>query len=99
MIKTLEKLNNLLSTQASLDILYDEMCSNFILEMDSWLKFRDLSRQTRKKLKSQKPYWNENLMHLWNNMRDSENIYLKNKTIHWMKENYKRDRNIFDKAL
>ena len=105
-----EKLENLIAEverceneQQSMNKLYDDFCSEVFKEMDAFLRYTDSSKKTRKKFKYFKPYWNDDLTCLWQNMREAEKQFLKcktnNETRQRLHTNFKFKQKIFDKSL
>jgi hypothetical protein len=89
--------------RAKMDDIYNELVEKAIQEMDNNLDYRDISTKNKKKLKTSKPYWNNNLTIAWKNMVTKEKAYLKNKGSRReqgrLKQLFKSARYDFDKLL
>ena len=58
--------------QTNIDKLYEEFCNKLIKEMNENIPQFDCLRKTRRRYKQFKPYWDENLEALWQEMRVKE---------------------------
>ena len=92
------------SHQTQLDDIYNQLCSEIFKELDTNLGFRLLSKKSRKKYKSSKPYWNEELYRLWLSMNCKEKAFnkYKGKNRHCktqLLKEFKDSQQIFDKSL
>ncbi len=89
--------------QREMDNVYDSFCCKVTEEMDKYLKYSESSKQTRKRYKNHKPYWNERLNELWKDMRDSEVVYIQCRGSRhrksYLRNQFVYKRQIFDKAL
>ena len=100
-----ESLTLLNHQQNAVDVLYNSFVKLLTNEMDSYLNYKDYypSRKTRKRLKNNKPYWNEELNHLWKNMKCFEKRFLKcrrsNSQWHNLKRSFLEAQKLFDKTL
>lgn len=61
-----------LSTQEQIDSIYDEFCKTIINEMEELIPQYDWSVKTKKRMRVQKPYWNDELTNLWKTMSKHE---------------------------
>ena len=64
-------------TQQNVDYVYDQFCDTLIKEMNSTVPSFDCSKRTRKRYKTYKPYWNDQLESLWKDMRQKEHTFTK----------------------
>ena len=71
----ISKIENMTVSCNTLDEVYSELCTSVFTEMDSFLKFTDRSKRTRKKFKNFKPYWSDALTESWRDMADAEKKY------------------------
>ena len=90
--------------QKELDDLYDAFCKSLFSELDSIVGIKFISKGSRKRFKNKKPYWNENLRSLWNEMIRCEKEFVKYKghnRFHknYLYQNHLNAQSIFDKAL
>ena len=60
--------------QNKLDAVYNDLCQNVFNELDKNLQYSDSCDKSKRKLKSSKPYWNENLNNLRKHVRERETI-------------------------
>ena len=71
--------------------------------MEATIPRYDATRRTSKRFKNRKPYWSDELQHLWDTMRIKENDFLKcqdnNQLRKRLRMDYTSARNSFDKAL
>jgi hypothetical protein len=90
-------------TQSEIDRIYETLCSTILSEMDAKIPKYETHKQSSKRHKHKKPYWNEELQSLWDTMRDKENKFLKcsgdRRTRNALRSDYTRSRDIFDKTL
>ena len=101
MISQLERCQN---EQCELDRMYENFCKEMFKEMDKYFKYIDCSKKTRKQFKHYKPYWNDELTRMWQNMRAAEKHFLKCNRTHGnmrrhLHSDFKLKQRIFDKAL
>ncbi len=61
--------------QTEIDNLYDLFCNTLTNKMNMYLKYTDTHRKISKKLKNNKPYWNDKLYELWCKMGQPEKFY------------------------
>lgn len=64
-------------TQNNIDELYESFCTKLIKEMNENIPSFDCSKKTLKRYKQFKPYWDENLERLWQDVRKKETEFLK----------------------
>ena len=62
LLKKLQKTEN---EQNQIDSVYSEFCKCTIAEMDKHLNYKVQSKSLRKRFKSYKPFWNNELTKLW----------------------------------
>ena len=70
------KIESSRETQVAIDTHYDDLCNVIITEMDKCIPRFETGRKARRRFKSHKPYWNEELTDLWNAMHDREKQFL-----------------------
>ena len=63
----------------AMDDKYNNLCAAIFDELDRHVKVHGNTRQTRKRLKIHKPYWNEGLYLLWKKVSGCEKVYVKYK--------------------
>ena len=89
--------------QESMDKIYDSLCHTIKAEMEATIPRYDATRRTSKRFKNRKPYWSDELQHLWDTMRIKENDFLKCRDNIQLRKRLRMDytsaRNSFDKAL
>lgn len=90
--------------QSVLDDLYDSFCGQLFSELDNCLGYKYVSKKSKKYLKNAKPYWNETLQVLWNEMVAEEKSFSKyrgnNRNIRSdLFVRHKNSQKKFDKAL
>ena len=66
-------------SQENIDRTYSELCTIITSEMECNIPKFDWSKRSRKKFRTHKPYWNNELTELWRKMREKEKLYLKHK--------------------
>ncbi|KAK6171959.1 hypothetical protein SNE40_018377 [Patella caerulea] len=72
-----ENIETYRDTQLELDQVYDDLCGVILMEMEEKLpKYKQPDKPQKRHIHS-KPYWNEELSHLWKAMRNKENLYCK----------------------
>ena len=90
--------------QRELDDIYDEFCTELFKELDVSIGFRVLSKNSKKRFKSSKPYWNDELYNLWKDMNKKEKFFnnyrggirrIKTQLL----EDFKHSQRLFDKTL
>ena len=103
--KTQEILDHIkiLETQCDVDKMYDNLCTHIFSELDIFYKKIDSRRSVRRRHKHSKPYWDNELGHLWKCMREKEKCYLKctgsNRAKLNLHKEFKLSRYNFDKSL
>ena len=89
--------------QNNTDLVYDSFCDTLIREMNDSVSYFDCTKPVRKRFKSFKPYWNEELDKQWNEMRLKERAFVKHKGSRErglaLKREFLISRNKFDKLL
>ena len=77
--KTQEILDHIkiLETQCDMDKMYANLCTHIFSELGIFYKKIDSRRCVRRRHKHSKPYWDDELGHLWKCMRVKEICYLK----------------------
>ena len=97
------KLETLQSDQHNIDEAYNDFCEQLVSEMDSYLDMGSADRQTRKRYKSYKPFWDEELTNLWLDMKNKNKLFNKSKKSLRFKDqchlDFKTAQSLFDKAL
>ncbi|CAC5400976.1 unnamed protein product [Mytilus coruscus] len=90
-------------TQANIDEIYSKLCDVITDEMNNKIPRFSTSTNTRKCLKMNKPFWNDKLRILWNDMHAKENQFLKFKGKASVKSklrlDFKSAQTIFDRKL
>ena len=90
-------------TQNNVDLIYDSLCDTLIREMNDSVPYFDCTKPVRKRFKSFKPYWNDDLDRQWNKMRLKERAFVKHKGTRArgcvLKQEFFVSRNKFDKLL
>ena len=75
----LNRLNDIHPLQSQVDSFYDDMLSEIFKEMDEYIQYKHVTSNTRKRLKTQKPFWNDDLTSAWKTMANAEKMLRKNK--------------------
>ncbi len=76
-ITCIETIENAPAVQKDIDIIYDHFCKVCYEEMDTWFISRNVNRGAKKRFRnSTKPFWNDELMDLWQRVVESANKYL-----------------------
>ncbi len=79
-------LNNLINeiillreNQEQLDIMYKQICDTIKAEMDKLIPYKDIctSKKAKKRFKHSKPFWNNELKILWQEMHENEIFFLR----------------------
>ena len=98
----INQFNNIQESQSYIDTLYGQLLLAVTGEMDNHLPNFENSN-LRKRYKHTKPYWNNYLSNLWNEMRVAEKLYIKYKGNRYTKtqlhETFIHKRREFDKHL
>ena len=67
-------------TQTEIDSLYDSVCDVYYAEMNALLNYKDVGPASHKKGRySAKPFWTNELSVLWENVKESEKIFIQSK--------------------
>lgn len=66
-------------SQENIDRTYTQLCNIITKEMECSIPKFDWSKRSRKKFRTLKPYWNNELTELWRVMREKEKTFLKHK--------------------
>ena len=74
----LDRLNNINPLQSHVDVFYEDMLSEIFSEMDQYIQYKNVNPNTRKRLKTQKPFWNDDLTAAWKSMANAEKMLRKN---------------------
>ena len=103
LIELISKIEGSRETQNEVDERYREFCTVVNNELNTRVPSFIGSPSTCKRYKTSKPYWNETLSDLWNEMRIAEQNFLKCKGSRKEREHkrtiFKNARNVFDKYL
>ena len=87
-------------TQTEMDSVYENLCSIIKTELHNTVPLLGATRLTNKRLRSRKPFWDDNLQRLWDIMRRNEEEFLKCKHDRWLlfqlRTEYVKSRNEFD---
>ena len=90
-------------TQNNVDLIYDSLCDTLIREMNDSVPYFYCTKPVRKRFKSFKPYWNDDLDRQWNEMRLKQRAFVKHKGTRArgsvLKQEFYISRNKFDKIL
>ncbi|VDI49336.1 Hypothetical predicted protein [Mytilus galloprovincialis] len=103
-IQTLiQRIETTRETQSHVNNIYSDLCTLIGDEMNSKIPIYDASRKTRKRHKSSKPFWNEELGQLWNAMRLKEKQFLsfkgRSSTRRRFREEFQHAQKSFDRKL
>ena len=75
--RVIANIESCLGNQSSIDNVYEHFCQVYHNEMKKFLKMSNINPVAPKKLRhSLKPFWNEALQILWNEVRAKENEFL-----------------------
>ena len=72
----ISKTESFRKAQSEIDSIYSSLCDTIIMEMDNCIPRCDTSKKTRKRFKTHKPYWNDQLKDLWNAMYAKEKRFV-----------------------
>ena len=75
----LNRLTDIDPLQSQVDVFYEDMLSEIFKEMDQYIQYKQVSSNTRKRLKTHKPFWNDELTTAWKTMANAEKLIRKNK--------------------
>jgi hypothetical protein len=103
-LQQIESLLQLRVSQEKIDNIYNHFCNSVIIEMDNYLNYRMVtSNNIKKRLKPNKPFWDEELTESWKNVAKCERGYLKSKRrdrdFKQLRHTFITARNKFDKML
>lgn len=103
LLKLINEREMFLENQTLVDTQYEQFCKILLDEMDEFFSCGN-TKVSKKKLKFNKPYWNETLSNLWRDMHLSEKNYLNacKKRLRYTNEfrnTFIHKRDLFDKAL
>ena len=73
----LDHIIKILETQCDLDKMYDNLCTHIFSELDILYKKIDSCRCAGRRDRHFKPYWDDELGHLWKCISEKEKCYLK----------------------
>ena len=76
----LNRLNNINPLQSQVDTCYEDMLTEIFSEMDEYIQYTNVNPNTRKRLKTQKPFWNDDLTTAWKSMANAEKLLRKNQS-------------------
>ena len=90
--------------QDKLDKCYDDLCKSIFEDLDTNLEYKCISKNSKKRLKHTKPFWNNTLENLWRNMVKLEKIFIKYKgnskqVKNKLRNDFKNAQSNFDKQL
>ncbi len=71
----IESLHTNAVSRTKLDEIYSKFCQHIYNEMDSYIRYSDALEGSRKRLKIPKPFWCDELTHLWKTMHVNEKVY------------------------
>lgn len=90
-------------TQNDIDAINKNLCDVILNEMVQSIPTYNSTKRTNRRRKIAKPYWNDDLQDLWNNMSTKERSFLKykgtNRERTRLRAEYIESRNNFDKLL
>ncbi|VDI40881.1 Hypothetical predicted protein [Mytilus galloprovincialis] len=99
----IQRIETTRETQSHVDNIYSDLCTLIVDEMNCKIPIYDASRKTRKRHKSSKPFWNEELGQLWNAMRLKEKQFLsfkgRSSTRRRFREEFQHAQKSFDRKL
>ena len=70
------KIESARETQTEIDTIYNDLCNVITTEMDKCIPRFETGKKTKRRFKSHKSYWNEDLSELWNAMHSKEKQFL-----------------------
>ncbi len=77
LIQLIEDMELLQQTQQEVDNIYMQFCTMYYEEMNIWLKSKNVHPAAYKRFKRRtKPFWNDDLTLLWNDLCEKEKMYL-----------------------
>ena len=87
--------------QSEIDEIYANICDVYYKEMKTWLRSKNVNPSAKHRWRhSSKPFWDENLNDLWNQLCQAESTYLAEKGIarrRQLKQIFKNCQRCFDK--
>lgn len=91
-------------SQENIDSLYQEFCETIISEMSAVLPARRVtlkSAHSNKRRRAKKPWWNESLTLMWNNVCEAERVFLRCKGADRarLRQQYRQKQKQFDKEI
>ncbi|CAC5380632.1 unnamed protein product [Mytilus coruscus] len=99
----IQRIETTRETQSHVDNIYSDLCTLIVDEMNCKIPVCHASRKTRKRHKSSKPFWNEELGQLWNAMRLREKQFLsfkgRSSTRRRFREEFQQAQKSFDRKL
>lgn len=102
-VKIINMIESYRETQDNMDLIYDELCSTIIHEMNTYIPFSDCTKKLRKRFRAHKPYWNGELTALWKTAQTKERNFTrfkgKRRDRSRLLFEYKTARASFDKKL
>ena len=102
LINIIEEIKACRETQTNVDVIYNKLCTTIINEMNNTIPKLE-TKSAKKRFRHTKPYWNDHLKDLWENMSSKEKEFLKcdgNRNMRAkLRCEYTRARDLFDKAL
>ena len=72
LLEIIQVIESTRETQNNVDVIYESLCNAILGEMNDRIPKYDTSKATRKRHRTYKPYWNDNLSELWNAIRLKE---------------------------
>ena len=104
-IDLMQQLINTLETdvinQDIIDVMYDDLCAIYHSEMLKFFRHRIFHHDSKKKLfRNPKPFWNDELQVLWNDVKCTERLFVKaeRQQVDIARETFKLAQNQFDKV-
>ena len=76
----IDQLEQRISNCENIDHWYQVMCKTIVTEMDKYMNFFDTEPGILKRFKYYKPYWDNELKILWQEMNQAHKILKRNKT-------------------
>ena len=99
----IDSIENTRENQTRIDDIYHNLCSIIKTEMEAKIPKYNTAKQSNKRYKPRKPFWNDELQRLWNKMYHTEKDFLKfkgpNQGRQRLRQVYISARNAFDKHL
>ena len=104
LVNVINMLQRISDCRKTVNEAYEKLFTVIHAEMDALLNYKDIGPTALKKKKHMgKPWWDDNLQKLWNNVRSSERFYLKfhgcRRERVRLKSVFTDNRNIFDRHL